>query len=258
MIPRSADSWFDVIPLADNLFGIAERGHFEEVMSFLMLGTDHATLIDSGMGLFSMKAVVQQITTLPCQVLNTHSHFDHVGSNYEFPKIALFDHPDNRHAAQNGFSAEYLSQWTTDEQFWGTRPAGMKTPYFIPCFPQATFFQDRAVLNEGPFELHVLHTPGHSDDSVCFYEPNYGWLFAGDLLYDGPIYIEKEGGLAKYRNSIDRVLGLENLRRVFCSHNEFELPIAAVCKIRDVLTQIETKDLECEIRIGERLRLVPA
>lgn len=257
MMPRNSNTWFDIVQLADGLFGIAERGHYEEVMSFLLVGSGQATLIDSGMGLFSMKSAVQRVTTLPCQVLNTHAHFDHVGSNSEFSKVALFEHPETRQAAQNGFSADYLSRWTTDEHFWGTRPEGVKEPYSIPCFPQARFFQDGAILDEGSFALTVLHTPGHSDDSVCFYENNRGWLFAGDLLYDGPIFIEREGGLSKYRRSIERVLELPNLRRIFCSHNEFELPIAAVHKIRDALTRVDKEDLARELRIGERLRLVP-
>lgn len=256
-MPRNSNTWFDIVPLADRLFGIAERGHYEEVLSFLLLGSEQATLIDSGMGLFSMRAAVQSVTTLPCHVLNTHSHFDHVGSNFEFPKVALFEHPETRQAAQNGFSADYLSRWITDEHFWGARPEGAKEPYSIPCFPQASFFQDQAILDQGSFALTVLHTPGHSDDSVCFYENNRGWLFAGDLLYDGPIYIEREGGLSKYRRSIERVLELPNLRRIFCSHNEFELPIAVVHDIRDALTREDTEDLARELHIGERLRLVP-
>lgn len=196
MPPHHTQPWFQITPLAPDLFGIAERGHCEEVLSFLMVGRNEATLIDSGLGLFSMKAAVQRLTALPCQVLNTHSHFDHVGSNYEFQKVALFDHPDNRRAAEHGFSSEYLKKWSTEGHFRGARPVGMKDPYCIPGFPQASFFQNGAVLKQDACTLTVLHTPGHSDDSVCFYEPDRGWLFAGDLLYDGPIYIERAGGLS--------------------------------------------------------------
>jgi glyoxylase-like metal-dependent hydrolase (beta-lactamase superfamily II) len=257
MLQHDARSWFDITPLGDQLFGIAERRHCEEVLSFLMVGRNEATLIDSGMGLFSMKAAVQRLTVLPCQVLNTHSHFDHVGSNYEFQKVALFDHPDNRRAAQHGFSTEYLAKWGTETQFGGSRPVGMRTPWNIPAFPQASFFQDRSVLQQDFCNLTVLYTPGHSDDSVCFYEPNRGWLFAGDLLYDGPIYIERNGGLAKYRESIALVLSLDNVQRIFCSHNDFEVPIAAVHRVSKALETVATRDLETEIQVTDRLRLVP-
>ena len=258
MTQRDANSWFDIVPLADDLFGIIEPGHFEEVISFLMIGAKQAILLDSGMGLFSMKEAVQRVTSLPCCVLNTHSHFDHVGSNFEFEELTLFDHPDSRLVSCNGFSAEYLTRWTSDSHFWGAPPKGMKSPYTIPSFAHATFFRDRAILNYDPFSLTVLHTPGHSDDSVCFYEPTRGWLFAGDLLYDGPIFIEKQGGLLKYRNSIKLLLELEKLERIFCSHNEFEIPIPTLHAIQRALAQLPTEELQTELRIGERLRLVPA
>jgi len=31
----------------------------------------------------------------------------------------------------------------------------------------------------------VIHTPGHSSDHICLYEPKEGWLFSGDLFVGG-------------------------------------------------------------------------
>jgi glyoxylase-like metal-dependent hydrolase (beta-lactamase superfamily II) len=33
--------------------------------------------------------------------------------------------------------------------------------------------------------FQVIHTPGHSPDHICLYEPAKGWLFSGDLFVGG-------------------------------------------------------------------------
>ena len=258
MTAHNTKNWFTTVQLDDCVFGIGEFGHYEEVLSFLIVGEKEAVLIDSGMGFFSMRSEVQKMTLLPCGVLNTHSHFDHIGSNFEFSQVELFDHPTNRQAAQEGYSAEYLAAWFSDQQFWNVRPEGLPSVYTIPSFQQAQFFKDRDVLSRASLNFTVLHTPGHCDDSVCFYESSRGWLFAGDLLYDGPIYIEKNGGLTKYRRSIDLILELNNVRKIFCSHNAFEFPLEKVIEIRDELAKINTAEIEKEVSLGGRLRLIPA
>jgi len=254
---RDQHSWFKVTQQDDGLFSIGEPGHFEEVFCFLLVGTECAILIDSGMGLYSVTSAVRDVTNLTCSVFNTHSHFDHVGSNSEFQTIWMLDHPNNRKAALQGFSAESLLPWITPEKFWGKIPDGMQLPYEIAHFPQAQFFKNRDVLRNDPFELTVMHTPGHSDDSVCFYEPHKGWLFVGDLIYDGPIYIEQRGGLAKYRSSIDLIASLSGVRKVLCSHNACEASLAIISQIKQVLATITTDELESEVHIGGRLKLIP-
>ncbi len=254
---RDVSNWFDIQELAPNLFGIGEFGHYEEVLSFLLIGEQSAVLIDSGLGLFSMKHEVEKLTQLPCSVINTHAHFDHVGSNYEFDHVAMFDHPINRKAATDGFTESYLSKWITEQQFMGHPPHGMRQPYVILPFPFAQFFGDNEAVNDTFPNMIALHTPGHSDESVSFFDQSTGWLFAGDLLYNGPIFIEKEGGLQKYRDSIAKVNALNDVTRIFASHNEYEFSKLHLEAITKALDGISTVELEDEIVIGERLRLVP-
>jgi glyoxylase-like metal-dependent hydrolase (beta-lactamase superfamily II) len=44
---------------------------------------------------------------------------------------------------------------------------------------------DGDVLTIGGVDLHVLHTPGHSWGSCCFYAPDLGVVFSGDTLFNG-------------------------------------------------------------------------
>ena len=76
--------WFDVYRIADGIFAIYESGQFEEVISFLVTGDDRALLFDTGLGIGDMTRVVEQLTDLEIVVLNSHTHYDHIGGNYQF------------------------------------------------------------------------------------------------------------------------------------------------------------------------------
>ena len=39
------------------------------------------------------------------------------------------------------------------------------------------------VFDLGEIELEVIHTPGHTPGSVCYYEPKRRWLFSGDTVF---------------------------------------------------------------------------
>ena len=256
-IPHTQDNWFDVQNYGNGIYGIAEWGHTEEVLSYLLVGENEAAVIDTGCGFFSIKAAIEQITQLPCKVINTHQHFDHIGSNAEFEQVLMPDHPDCRKRAQVGLSAEFCAEFVTVESFWGEAPAGLPDPYDVKPFPQATFFKDGDLLEIDPFRLEVLHTPGHCADHCCFYEREKGILFAGDNLYDGPIFIKREGGLAQYRKSVERMASLPNLKRIFPSHNGFDFPIEKLHQLRETLAQIKTLELEEAVTIEGPFRLVP-
>ena len=51
---------------------------------YLILGQEKALLIDSGMGIGSLRKEVEKITDLPVILINTHGHPDHAGGNAEF------------------------------------------------------------------------------------------------------------------------------------------------------------------------------
>jgi glyoxylase-like metal-dependent hydrolase (beta-lactamase superfamily II) len=255
MTESHSHSWFTVGQLDVDLYGIGEFGHYEEVTSFLLVGDERCILIDTGMGFYPLRPVVEQITKLPCQVVNTHSHFDHVGGNYEFERVAIYDHLDCRRAAKEGFSNSFVARWAVHSQFYLPVPP-RASHYAIAPFPHATFFTTCDTFNVAPVLLEVIHTPGHSDDSVCLFDSKRGRLFSGDLLYDGPIYIEQKGGLGKFRASVERVASLPNLTRIFCSHNYFEFPLQKLKKLRRTLNAIKTTELEQEVLVEGRLRLV--
>jgi glyoxylase-like metal-dependent hydrolase (beta-lactamase superfamily II) len=66
-------------------------------------------------------------------------------------------------------------------------------------------------LDAGDVRLRVVHTPGHSPDHVCLFEPESRSLFCGDLVVAGSTVVipgGRGGDLAAYLKSLDRVLAL--------------------------------------------------
>ena len=75
--------------------------------------------------------------------------------------------------------------------------------------------KDNQVLSFGDIELKVIHTPGHSHDSVCLYEPKKRIIFTGDMVPFTP-YIQSS--IETMRKSIRKIMNLYNIKFVFRSH----------------------------------------
>ena len=74
-----SDPWFAVYRLPGEVYALYEPHHFQDVISYLILGKERALLLDTGMGIGNIRAVAERLTKLPITVVNSHSHFDHVG-----------------------------------------------------------------------------------------------------------------------------------------------------------------------------------
>jgi glyoxylase-like metal-dependent hydrolase (beta-lactamase superfamily II) len=63
----------------------------------------------------------------------------------------------------------------------------------------------------------VIPTPGHTDDHICLYEPNEGWLFSGDLFVNEEIrYVTKDEDVYSIIDSLKKVAALHP-KKMFCS-----------------------------------------
>jgi len=170
-------SWFTVKKVHPHVVAIAEFSHEEKVVSYLLLGKTHAYLIDTGTGHKDISRVVHAITTLPVRVLLTHSHWDHIGGVSSFSSVYL-----------------YGDAWE-QQQFHSTHP-------HFPTIP----LTDGQVLKEQDMNIHVIHTPGHTPGSVCYYVPKYKALFTGDTIYPGPLYAHlPESNVQVYAHTLQMV-----------------------------------------------------
>ena len=84
------DEWFEIIKLPNDIFALVESGHIQEVCSFLVIGSKKALLFDTGMGIGDISKIVRKLTDLEIIVVNSHTHFDHIGDNWRFPIVHVY------------------------------------------------------------------------------------------------------------------------------------------------------------------------
>jgi glyoxylase-like metal-dependent hydrolase (beta-lactamase superfamily II) len=223
--------WFDVYPLFPGDYALYEGGHFQEVISFLILGRDRGLLWDTGMGIGDIRALAEELTNLPLTVLNSHTHFDHMGSNWRFDRVGVFAHPVALKRAAGGLPREQVAEHMTAEQFARPLPPGFfPDQYEIRGVP-VTPVREGELFDLGGRTLEVLHTPGHSPDSIMLLDRDNSILFTGDTFYPAVLYahLDSGGGMvsdfAVYRRTMSFLaLHFGGLKTLRCSHNEPELP----------------------------------
>lgn len=161
------------------------------------------TLIDTGT-VYVQHELMRALSQTPVStVINTHGHEDHAGNNQVIQQrfgAEIFAHP----AALPYISNPPASPYFYIRMVWNN-PA--------PSCPQPL----GSLIETKDCTLQVIHTPGHTDDHVCLYDPERSLLFTGDL-YCG----ERVRVLRKDENFHQMLASLEKLAdlkadRIFCS-----------------------------------------
>ena len=190
------DDWFEVQKINDSLYAISEPRHYEHTVLNLLIGEQHAVLIDTGCGIGNLRPVVELLTSHPVTVINTHTHLDHLGSNNQFSNIMMFDHPRSRSVSRDGASQETLFwELINDKVVTPPWPRGFKreNATLLP-FEVSRWLKHGDVLEIGGRELMVLHTPGEAPDHICLLDRNNRILFCGDILLNGAVWSHLDGG----------------------------------------------------------------
>ena len=158
--------WFEVYKLSDNTYAIYEPNQWQEAISYLLIGSERAMLVDSLQGISDLKFVVDQLTDLPIILMNTHSHYDHVGSNYQFDTIYGLNTPYTMNNTKGHGNAE-VGQNVTPETIWKNLPKNFSFEnYESKAYEIDKFIADHEIIDLGNREIEVVFAPGHSPDSV--------------------------------------------------------------------------------------------
>ena len=235
-VPTKQD-WFQVYKILPDIYVFYEPYQYEEAISTLILGEDKTILIDTGCGIGNIRKAVEEITDTPVMVLNTHAHNDHIAQNYLFDEISMLDHPWS-HKAQQGLPMSEMAHLIADGMLWKPLPENFDPDnYVVPGFNVTKWLKDGEVIDLGNRTLEVMHTPGHTPDSVCLLDREDRLFFTGDMFYTGAIYTYLNGGdLPTFIDSYMRMLDYyDEFDRLMPSHNE---PLVEKQLLKDVFKAV--------------------
>ena len=126
-----------------------------------------ALVLDPGMGAAAplMERVAANGLRLHL-VANSHGHIDHIFDNAAIVRASsapLAIHPDDayRLEGRNNFGFDIERSVATQD------------------------LREGGQLHIGDLVFDILHTPGHTEGSVCLYEERLGLMLSGDVLFAG-------------------------------------------------------------------------
>ena len=205
------EDWYRVQTMGDGVTLIDEPfiQPFYRCNMWHVRGRDRDMLVDSGMGVVSLREWVPLGTERTLTAVASHTHFDHVGCHHEFDDRAV-------HRAEAGILADptraatLADPYVTDDIFDRLPPAPYaSTTYEVRRAPATRLLEDGDVIDLGDRHFEVIHTPGHSPGGIALWEAATSVLFSGDIVYDGPLIEDTyHSDAADYHRSMVRLLDL--------------------------------------------------
>lgn len=241
---KVSDPWFEVYKVAPNTFAIYEPHQSEETIGYLILGSQKAILLDTGMGISDVHKLVGELTKLRIIVLNSHTHDDHVGGNWQFDTIYSMDMDFSRQNAKG--SVEDAQAEIAPGEICGELPKNFDPKaYRTKPWHITKYIHDGEVIDLGGRSIEVLSTPGHTPDAITLFDRANGLLFTGDIYYPAPIWLYRpETDLDAYAKSIARLAALApHVKVVIGAHNA---PVAPPSVLPALVTAFD------DLRAGKR------
>jgi glyoxylase-like metal-dependent hydrolase (beta-lactamase superfamily II) len=231
------EPWFEVYKIDSGVFAIYEPHQAEEVISYLIIGTKQAVLFDTGMGIGNIHDLVSRMTSRPVVVLNSHTHNDHVGGNWQFPFVFGMDTAFTRNSAKG--SRDDAQSELASGMICGDLPKGFNAAtYATKPWKISMAVHDGFKINLGGRTVEIIATPGHTPDAICLFDRANGMLFTGDTYYPAPIWLYRpETDMDAYVASVKRIAALQpQVKVVLGAHN---VPVAEPTVLPKLVAAIE-------------------
>ena len=170
---------------------------------FHVRGRDRDLIVDTGVGVASVRSELADVLDRPAVAVATHIHYDHVGGLHEFDERVMHRIEAPRMAPYREFGALRRADFGADAlELLATIGYPIVDELLIDALPREGYDPadhrivsttvtreveegDRVDLGDRSFE--VLHLPGHSPGNIGLFEEPTGVLFTGDAIYDGPL-----------------------------------------------------------------------
>lgn len=201
---KIADRWFERKVIDDQITLLWEP-HVIPLMRcniWHVRGRDRDLMVDTGMGVVSLKDATKDLIDKPVTVAATHAHIDHVGSHHEFDECLVHRLEADALRAGRTDASMYLDSPTLTAEL--TRAGYECSPgeCLVTALPHEGYdlgaytlkgsgvhraVDEGDIVDLGDRQFEVLHIPGHSPGSIGLWEAATGILFSGDCIYDGPL-----------------------------------------------------------------------
>ncbi len=231
-IPQS-QKWFEVYRIQPGIFAIYEPGQWEEVISYLIVGTKKSLLFDTGLGIGDIKKLVSEITPMEPFVINSHTHYDHIGGNYQFHEIYGMDTEFSK-SNSKGVPYDEVREFVSDDWIHRETPKGfVANQYHIQSYSLTKILKDHDRIDLGNRILEIIFIPGHTPDSLGLLDRKNRLLFTGDTFYPAPLYAHfPESNFNQYAETASLLHKLQSeVDYVVPSHNETLLPSSYLEKL---------------------------
>lgn len=223
---------------------------------YVVLGSKRAMVIDTGMGIGSLKSYLDQLLDFPYFVVNTHGHPDHGGGNGEFAEVYL--HPADHDLYADMVSVEF-------RRFDLKRILKKSTPEYdeamVPFMDRLLPLADGMTFDLGDRIITTIHLPGHTSGSVAFYDEATKSLFSGDTITatDTWLYQPHCESLTRYGESLEKLLNTyPQIEMIYPGHRPTPIPMDTTRSklecVRRVLSR-EVVGIHAETFAGEGLRV---
>ena len=219
---RVAERWFEHGTVDDGVVRIREPNvdPFLQANLYLVRGRDRDALVDTGLGIGSLRGELADLFERPVVAVATHRHFDHTGGLHEFEEVVV--HRDDAGAVANaeGFASLRIEDYPPEELSGYDPPASLLTALPHEGFDPASYsvtpatptriVEDGDVIDLGDRTLRVLHLPGHTPGEIGLWEEATRTLFSGDCVYESGVLLDElpESNISEYVRSMRRLRDL--------------------------------------------------
>ena len=171
-------------------------------------GRDRDLLIDTGLGVASLREAARDLFDKPLAAIATHAHMDHTGGMHEFETRYIHAaEADAMAKAENHLPLD-IAAYDEPTKDWFASVGYDVSGGFLTAIPHRGFdvaghalepakatriLHESDVVDTGDRAFEVLHLPGHSPGSIGLWEKQTRTLFSGDAIYDGPLLDEIPG-----------------------------------------------------------------
>lgn len=217
------NNFFKVIKVDDNTYAINESKISYDANCFLIIENGEGILIDSLSGIYPNFILdLEKLFNVTINKLYlTHAHYDHFGGYDEkiIRKVYLSEACSDR-LKKYYLKDEDVRKEIDDDGNSNYPPNFDINDYKVKKIHNFKFFKGNNFAFGGR-TFEIIKTPGHSKDSLCFYEKDKGYLYTGDTVYLGVIDIFEDPtrNFKDYVNSVQKLKD-KKVSKYLCGHGQ--------------------------------------